>query len=51
MAAVYAVVSAAPAGAQDTVTGAPRGTAPVTAEGYENSFEHTPEHALPQAAR
>ena len=37
MAAVCAVVSAIPAAAQDTVTGAPRGTAPVTVEGYGNS--------------
>jgi hypothetical protein len=37
MAAVCAVVSAAPAAAQDTVTGAPKGTAPVTVEGYGNS--------------
>ena len=37
MAAVGAVVSAA----QDTVTGAPAGTAPVTVEGYENSSQHT----------
>ena len=36
-AAVCAVVSAAPAGAQNTVTGAPAGTAPVTIEGYGNS--------------
>jgi hypothetical protein len=36
-AAVCAVVSAAPAAAQDTVTGAPAGTAPVTVEGYGNS--------------
>jgi hypothetical protein len=41
MAAVGAVVSAAPVAAQDTVTGAPRGTAPVTVEGYENSSQHT----------
>ena len=40
MAAVCTVVSAAPAAAQDTVTGAPAGTAPVTVEGYENSSEH-----------
>ena len=36
-AAVCAVVSAIPAAAQDTVPGAPRGTAPVTVEGYGNS--------------
>lgn len=36
-AAVCAVVSAAPAGAQNTVMGAPAGTAPVTIEGYGNS--------------
>jgi hypothetical protein len=35
-AAVWAVVSATPAAAQDTVTGAPRGTAPVTVKGYGN---------------
>jgi hypothetical protein len=35
-AAVCAVLSAAPAAAQDTVTGAPAGTAPVTVEGYGN---------------
>jgi hypothetical protein len=37
MAAVCAVVSATPAAAQDTVAGVPRGTAPVTVEGYGNS--------------
>lgn len=37
MAAVCAVVFATPAAAQDTLTGAPRGTAPVTVEGYGNS--------------
>ena len=36
-AAVCAVISTIPAAAQDTVTGAPRGTAPVTVEGYGNS--------------
>lgn len=36
-AAVCAVVSITPATAQDTVTGAPRGTAPVTVEGYGDS--------------
>ena len=36
-AAVCALLSAAPAAAQDTVTGAPAGTAPVTVEGYGNS--------------
>jgi hypothetical protein len=36
MATVCAVVSASPAVAQETVTGAPRGTAPVTVEGYGN---------------
>jgi hypothetical protein len=41
MAAVCTVVSAGPAAAQDTVTGAPAGTAPVTVEGYEHSSEHT----------
>jgi hypothetical protein len=34
MAAVCAVVSATPAAAQDSVTGALRGTAPVTVEGF-----------------
>ena len=37
MAAVCAVVSATPAATQDTVAGAPGGTAPVTVEGYGNS--------------
>ena len=41
MAAVCAVVSATPAAAQDTVTGAPRGTEPVTVEGYGNSSGST----------
>jgi hypothetical protein len=41
MAAVCAVVSATPAAAQDTVTGAPRSTAPVTVEGYGNSSGST----------
>ena len=41
MAAVCAVVSATPAAAQDTVTGAPRGTAPVTVEGFGNSSGYT----------
>jgi hypothetical protein len=41
MAAVCAVVFATPAAAQDTVTGAPRGTAPVTVEGYGNSSGST----------
>jgi hypothetical protein len=41
MAAVCAVVSATPAAAQDTLTGAPRGTAPVTVEGYGNSSGST----------
>jgi len=36
MAAVCAVVCATPAAARDTVTGAPRSTAPVTVEGYGN---------------
>jgi hypothetical protein len=36
-AAVGAVLSASPVAAQDTVTGAPAGTAPVTVGGYENS--------------
>jgi hypothetical protein len=37
-AAVCAVVSATPAAAQDTVTGAPRATPPGTAEGYGTSI-------------
>jgi hypothetical protein len=41
MAVVCAVVSTTPAAAQDTVTGAPRGTAPMTVEGYGNSPRHT----------
>ena len=41
MAAVCAVVSATPAAAQDTVTGAPKGTAPVTVEGDGNSSGST----------
>jgi hypothetical protein len=41
MAVVCAVVSATPAAAQDTVTGAPRSTAPVTVEGYGNSSGST----------
>jgi hypothetical protein len=40
-AAVCAVVSATPAAAQDTVTGAPAGTAPVTVQGYRNASEST----------
>ena len=36
-AAVCAILSASPVAAQDTVTGAPAGTAPVTVEGYGNS--------------
>jgi len=40
-AAVCAVLSATPAAAQDTVTGAPVGEAPVTVEGYGNSSGHT----------
>jgi hypothetical protein len=39
-AAVCAVLSATPAAAQDTVTGAPAGEAPVTVEGYGNPFGH-----------
>ena len=39
--AVCAVLSAAPAAAQDTVTGAPAGEAPVTVEGYGNSSGYT----------
>ena len=37
IAAVCVVVSATPATAQDTFSGAPRGTAPVTVEGFGNS--------------
>jgi hypothetical protein len=40
-AAVCAVLSATAAVAQDTVTGAPVGEAPVTVEGYENSSGFT----------
>ena len=40
-ATVCAVLSAAPAAAQDTVTGAPVGEAPVTVEGYGNSSGYT----------
>ena len=40
-AAVCAVLSAAPATAQDTVTGAPPGEAPVTVEGYGSSSGYT----------
>ena len=40
-AAVCAVLSATPAAAQDTVTGAPAGEAPVTVEGYGNSSGST----------
>ena len=40
-AAVCAVLSAAPAAAQVTVTGAPAGEAPVTVEGYGNSSGST----------
>jgi len=40
-AAVCAVLSATPAAAQDTVTGAPPGEAPVTVEGYGNSSGST----------
>jgi hypothetical protein len=39
--AAVCAVSATPAAAQDTVTGAPRGTAPVTVEGYGNSSGST----------
>jgi hypothetical protein len=46
VAAVCAVVSSTPAAAQDTVTGAPRGTAPVTVEGYGNSSGSTGPSAL-----
>jgi hypothetical protein len=44
-AAVCAVVSATPAAAQDTVTGAPMGTAPVTVEGYGNPSGFTGQSA------
>ena len=40
-AAVCAVLSASPAAAQETVTGAPAGTAPVTVEGYGNWSGYT----------
>lgn len=40
-AAVCAVLTAAPAVAQDTVAGAPAGEAPVTVEGYANSSGYT----------
>jgi hypothetical protein len=40
-AAVGAVVSATPAAAQDRVTGAPAGTAPVTVEAHGNSSGDT----------
>jgi hypothetical protein len=40
-AAVCAVLSATPAAAQETVTGAPRGETPVTVEGYGNSSGYT----------
>jgi hypothetical protein len=39
--AAVCVVSASPAAAQDTITGAPRGTAPVTVEGYANTSGST----------
>ena len=40
-AAVCAGLSATPVAAQETVTGAPTGTAPVTVEGYGNSSGYT----------
>ena len=40
-AAVCAVLSTTPATAQDTVTGAPPGKAPVTVEGYGSSSGYT----------
>jgi hypothetical protein len=40
-AVVCAVVSATPAAAQDTVTGAPAGQTPVTVKGYGNSSGDT----------
>jgi len=46
-AAVCAVVFAAPAAAQDTVTGAPAGTAPVTVEGYRSGPTGAPAGAAP----
>ena len=42
MAAVCAVVSATPADAEDTVTGAPRGTTPVTLKGTGTLWRHGP---------
>jgi hypothetical protein len=46
-AAVCAVLSATPAAAQDTVTGAPAGTTPVTVEGYGSGATGAPEGAAP----
>lgn len=46
-AAVCAVLSATPAAAQDTVTGAPAGEAPVTVEGYGSGPNGAPEGATP----
>src|SRR5271167_1180298 len=46
-AAVCAVSSATPAAAQDTVTGAPAGTAPVTIEGYGSGPTGAPAGTAP----
>jgi hypothetical protein len=46
-AAVCAVLSGSPVAAQDTVTGAPAGTAPVTVDGYGNYSESTGQRAGP----
>jgi hypothetical protein len=50
MATVCAVVSASPAAAQETVTGAPAGTVPVTVEGTGTLLD-TPAHLPLIAAR
>jgi len=50
-AAVCAVLSATPAAAQDTVTGAPAGEAPVTAEGYGAPLDTPARPPLPRSAR
>jgi hypothetical protein len=49
-AAVCAVLSATPAAAQDTITGAPAGEAPVTVEGYGSSPGYTGPSSAPQPA-
>jgi hypothetical protein len=46
-AAVCAALSAAPAAAQDTVTGAPAGTAPVTVDGYGSGPTGAPAGTAP----